>query len=321
LLENQRVSALSAGKYYLPFAKIFKMAVFNIKQCPVCGSNRFNSFITCTDYFVSGEQFEIRECAGCGFKFTADASDEQNIGRYYQSEEYISHSNTSKGLVNGIYHRVRNYMLRRKSRLVKKATNKKTGRILDVGTGTAFFLNEMKQHGWDVAGTEKSADARAFAQKEFGLEIDEPEQLFQFEDKSFDVVALWHVLEHIHRLDENMQTFSRLLKPDGKLIIAVPNHTSYDARHYREFWAAWDVPRHLWHFGPEHMKLLGEKFGFQLQSLHTMPFDSFYVSLLSEKYKKSKLAFLKGLMHGKISWLKSLADKKRCSSVIYVFGK
>ena len=297
------------------------MAVFNINQCPVCGSNQFKPFKTCTDFFVSGEQFEIRECSGCGFRFTVNAEDEENIGRYYQSENYISHSNTSKGLVNAVYHRVRNYMLGRKRRLIEKATGMKTGKILDVGAGTGFFLNEMKNTGWQVSGTEKSADARAFSQKEFGLEIDEPKQLFQFEKEKFDAITLWHVLEHIHRLDENMETFSRLLKPEGKLIIAVPNHTSYDARHYKHFWAAWDVPRHLWHFGPEQMKQFGEKHGFRLHSLHTMPFDSFYVSLLSEKYKKSKLALFKGLMHGKISWLKSLVKKERCSSVIYVFDK
>jgi len=297
------------------------MAAFNIQQCPVCGSNRFKPFITCNDFFVSGEQFEIRECSGCGFKFTANAKDEENIGRYYQSEEYISHSNTSKGLVYAVYHRVRNYMLGRKRRLIEKATELKTGHILDVGTGTGFFLNEMKKNGWQVSGTEKSDGARDFAQKEFGLEIEEPEQLFQLENESFDAITLWHVLEHIHRLDENMEAFARLLKPEGKLIIAVPNHTSYDARHYKQYWAAWDVPRHLWHFGPEQMKFFGEKYGFQLQSLHTMPFDSFYVSLLSEKYKKSNFALFRGLMHGKISWLNSLANKERCSSVIYVFEK
>jgi SAM-dependent methyltransferase len=297
------------------------MSVFNINQCPVCGNNNFKPFITCTDFFVSGEQFEIKECTGCGFKFTANAKNEETIGRYYQSEEYISHSNTSKGLVNSVYHRVRNYMLGRKYRLVEKAKSTKAGHILDVGAGTGFFLNEMKKHGWQVAGTEKSADARAFAKKEFGLEMDEPEQLFSFEKESFDAITLWHVLEHIHRPDENMEAFSRLLKPEGKLIIAVPNPTSYDARHYKQYWAAWDVPRHLWHFGPGQMKLFGEKHGFRLKSLHTMPFDSFYVSLLSEKYKKSILPLFKGLMHGKISWLKSLEDKKRCSSVIYIFEK
>ncbi|MBW6534278.1 MAG: class I SAM-dependent methyltransferase [Mariniphaga sp.] len=297
------------------------MAVFNINQCPVCGSKKLKSFITCTDFFVSGEQFEIMECNICGFKFTANAEDEENIGKYYQSEEYISHSNTSKGLVNVVYHNVRNYMLGCKRRLVEKVTGAKTGHILDVGAGTGFFLNEMKTHGWQGSGTEKSADARAFAQKEFGLEMDGPGQLYPFEKESFDAITLWHVLEHIHQLNENLEAFVRLLKPGGKLIIALPNHTSYDARHYKQYWAAWDVPRHLWHFAPKQVKLLAKRHGLRLTSLHPMPFDSFYVSILSEKYKKSKLALFKGLMHGKISWLNSLVNKSKCSSVIYVFGK
>jgi len=297
------------------------MAVFSITKCPVCGSNQFKPFITCTDFFVTGENFEIRKCLGCGFKFTANVENEETIGHYYQSEEYISHSNTSKGLVNAVYHKVRNYMLGRKRGLVKKATGLKTGRILDVGTGTGFLLNEMKYHGWQVTGTEISDNARAFSKKEFGLEIHEPDQLFQFEKESFDAITLWHVLEHIHNLDENMAAFSKLLKPGGKLIIAVPNPTSYDARHYREFWAAYDVPRHIWHFGPEQMKQFGEKHGFKLVRTSPMPFDAFYVSLLSEKYKKSKFAFIRGMFHGKISWLKSLVNTERCSSVVYVFSK
>jgi 2-polyprenyl-3-methyl-5-hydroxy-6-metoxy-1,4-benzoquinol methylase len=261
------------------------------------------------------------ECNICGFKFTANAEDEKNIGKYYQSEEYISHSNTSTGLVNAVYHKVRGYMLGRKRRLVEKATGTKTGQILDVGAGTGFFLNEMKTHGWQISGTEKSADARAFSKKEFGLGTDEPEQLFQFEKESFDAITLWHVMEHIHQLNENLEAFVRLLKPGGKLIIALPNNTSYDARHYKEYWAAWDVPRHLWHFAPEQVKLLAKRHGLRLTSMHPMPFDSFYVSLLSEKYKKSKLPLYNGMMHGKISWLKSILHKEQCSSVIYVFGK
>ncbi|MDD2381648.1 MAG: class I SAM-dependent methyltransferase [Mariniphaga sp.] len=297
------------------------MALFTVEKCPVCGNGHFKPFMSCTDYFVSHEVFEIQECRGCGFKFTANAKDEQHIGKYYQSEEYISHSNTSKGLVNFVYHRVRNYMLGQKRRLVESSTGLKSGILLDVGAGTGFFLDEMKRHGWQVSGTEKSVDARIFARQEFGIEVAEPGQLFRFEKDSFDAVTLWHVLEHIHQLNENMKALSRVLKPGGMLIIAVPNYTSYDALHYKEFWAAWDVPRHLWHFGPEQIKPFGEKYGFRLNSIHAMPFDSFYVSMLSEKYKKSKLAFLKGVVHGKISWLNSLMNKGKCSSVIYVFEK
>jgi len=297
------------------------MAKFNVQLCPVCNSKDFSAFLNCTDHFVSGEQFEIKQCNSCGFKITENIEDEENIGRYYQSDKYISHSNTSKGLVNAVYHQVRNYMLGRKRKLVEKVVQSRRGKILDVGTGTGFFLNEMYKHGWLVSATEKSADARQFTKTEFNLDVLETEELFGLNDETFDAITLWHVLEHIHRLNENMFTFQRLLKKNGKLIIAVPNHDSFDAKHYKAFWAAYDVPRHIWHFAPKQMQLLGEKHGFKLVSTHTMPFDSFYVSLLSEKYKKSGLALIKGIFYGKISWLKSLLNSRKCSSVIYVFEK
>ncbi|HSM47152.1 MAG TPA: class I SAM-dependent methyltransferase [Draconibacterium sp.] len=297
------------------------MPKFNVQQCPVCDEKSFSPFLTCTDFFVSGEQFSIKQCDSCGFKITENIENEENIGRYYQSEEYISHSNTAKGLVNSAYHAVRKYMLGRKRRLVEKATSLKTGQILDVGTGTGFFLNEMKENGWQVTGTEKSSDARDFAKKEFNLDNLPSEELFTLKDKSFDVITLWHVLEHIHLLNENMETFHRLLNEKGKLIIAVPNHESFDAKHYREFWAAFDVPRHIWHFAPKQMEMVGEKHGFKLSTIQTMPFDSFYVAMLSEKYKKSKLALFKGIYFGKISWLNSILKPEKCSSVIYVFQK
>ena len=297
------------------------MAKFNVPNCPVCDTKIFTSFLTCNDFFVSGEEFQIKECSSCGFKITENIEDEDNIGRYYQSENYISHSNTTKGLVNSVYHNVRKYMLGRKRRLVEKTTQTKSGQLLDVGTGTGFFLNEMKENGWQVTGTEKSEDARSFAKTEFNLDNLPTDKLFELKDKSFDAITLWHVMEHIHQLKYNFETFNRLLKNDGKLIIAVPNHDSYDAKHYKEFWAAYDVPRHIWHFAPKQMELLGKKHNFKLASLHTMPFDSFYVSMLSEKYKKSKLALFGGILYGKISWLKSIFNAGKCSSVIYVFEK
>jgi SAM-dependent methyltransferase len=212
-------------------------------------------------------------------------------------------------------------MLGQKRKLVEKSSSLKNGAILDVGTGTGFFLNEMKEKGWQVTGTEKSSDACEFAKKEFGLDNLPTEEIFNLNEKSFDVITLWHVLEHIHRINKNMVAFHKLLRDKGKLIIAVPNHSSYDARHYKQFWAAYDVPRHIWHFAPEQMEKLGEKHHFKLLSVRTMPFDSFYVSMISEKYKKSKLPLLKGLVHGKISWLKSVIKPGDCSSVIYIFEK
>lgn len=297
------------------------MTKFNVQNCPVCNSTNFSPFLICTDFFVSEEEFSIKRCHKCGLKITENIEDEENIGRYYQSEKYISHSNTTTGFVNSVYHAVRRYMLGSKRRLIEKVTSLKAGRILDVGTGTGFFLNEMKENGWQVTGTEKNSEARDFAQKEFGLNNLPSEELFALDENSFDVITLWHVLEHIHQLSENMKAFNRLLNNKGKLIIAVPNSDSYDAKHYKSYWAAYDVPRHIWHFTPKQMKLLGEKHGFALKSLHSMPFDSFYVSMLSEKYKKSKFGLLKGMFYGKISWLNSVFSPAKCSSVIYVFEK
>lgn len=297
------------------------MAKFIVSACPVCDGTSFSAFLTCTDYFVSGEEFEIKKCDACGFKITGNIEDEDNIGRYYQSEKYISHSNTSKGLVNSAYHQVRKYMLGQKRRLVEKSSVIKNGQILDVGTGTGFFLNEMKEKGWQVTGTEKSDEARGFAMNEFGLELLTAETLFTLPEQKFDVITLWHVLEHIHLLNKNLDTFNQLLKPNGKLIIAVPNHESSDALHYKNYWAAYDVPRHIWHFAPSQMEKLGKKHHFKLTGIHTMPFDSFYVSILSEKYRKSKLALIKGLFFGYVSWFKSQFKPEDCSSVIYVFEK
>lgn len=297
------------------------MAKFNVQQCPVCNGNTFSNFLKCTDFFVSEEEFQIKKCNSCGFKITENIEDENNIGKYYQSENYISHSNTSKGLVNSVYHTVRKYMLGNKRKLVENVSATPKGQILDIGTGTGFFLNEMKQKGWQITGTEKSSDAREFTKKEFNLDILPTDELFNIQENSFDIITLWHVLEHIHQLNKNMEQFFRLLKKDGKLIIAVPNHNSYDATHYREFWAAYDLPRHIWHFAPKQMQIFGKKHGFSLLNIHTMPFDAFYVSLLSEKYKKSKIALLKGMFHGKISWFTSLFKPEKCSSVIYVFEK
>ncbi len=297
------------------------MAKFNVLICPVCDGSSFSTFLICSDFFVSGEEFKIKKCDNCGFKITENIEDEENIGRYYQSESYISHSNTSKGLINRVYHQVRKYMLVEKRKLVEKSTSLKSGKILDIGTGTGYFLNVMKENGWQATGTEKSKEAREFAKKEFDLDVLSTENIYLLKEKSFDVITLWHVLEHIHRINENMDLFHKLLMEKGKLIIAVPNHSSYDAKHYKQYWAAWDVPRHIWHFAPEQMEKLGEKHKFKLTSIRTMPFDSFYVSLLSERYKKSKLAPFKGVFHGKISWLKSVIKPGNCSSVIYVFEK
>lgn len=297
------------------------MDILNINTCPLCGGKHLEHAITCTDHYASGEQFSLYRCEDCGFIFTQDAPVEAEIGRYYETPDYISHSDTHKGLMNRVYHRVRRYMLSRKAKLIKRTSGLSKGSLLDIGTGTGYFSNEMKERGWRVKAIEKNARARAFAKEHFELEVDAEDALAGYADDSFDVITLWHVMEHLEPLNKTWEKLARLLKERGVLIVAVPNPNSYDAGKYKEWWAAYDVPRHLWHFTPSAMQQFGVKHGFKLAEQHPMPFDAFYVSMLTEKYKGSRLAFLKGMWTGLLAWFSSLAKAERSSSMIYVFRK
>jgi 2-polyprenyl-3-methyl-5-hydroxy-6-metoxy-1,4-benzoquinol methylase len=287
------------------------------KICPVCESSKLRSKFHGKDYSHSPENFEVLVCADCGFVFTQGVPDEKTIGKYYQSEDYVSHSDKQEGIFFKVYHLVRNYMLGRKRKLVEKNTHK--GRLLDLGCGTGYFLNEMKSHGWETVGIEQDAQARKFGNEKFGLNIKMPNHLFHLEKSSFDAITMWHVLEHVHDLTGYLQQLNAILKFNGVLYIAVPNHDSFDANYYKEHWAAWDLPIHLWHFTPHTIKKTLKQNGFNLSSIHSMPFDSFYVSILSEKYQKGNA--IKGLWIGFLSFFKSLFNTKKASSVIYVFKK
>ena len=277
--------------------------------------------LTCVDHYASGEAFHLCRCSACGFLFTQDFPAEAEIGRYYESPDYISHTDTRRGLANRLYHYVRQYMLRRKARLIKRCCGLSRGRLLDIGTGTGYFPHFMSRLGWRVSAIEKSPQARAFARERFGLEADAPEALDGYGEKSFDVVTLWHVMEHLQHLDETWERLYSLLDERGVLVVAVPNPTSFDARYYKERWAAYDVPRHLWHFAPAVMQQFGARHGFTLVERHPMPFDAFYVSMLSERYRNSSLPFVKGMFRGIEAGLASAVKKERSSSMIYVFQK
>lgn len=297
------------------------MNVLKINKCPLCGESQFEPKMTCKDHYATGESFGICRCKSCGFLFTQSAPVESEIGRYYETPEYISHSDTRKGLMNRVYHYVRQYMLSRKAHLIKRNSGLSRGYLLDIGTGTGYFSHFMKEKGWRVSAIEKSAQARAFASEHFGLEVDAPEALSTYEKDSFDVITLWHVMEHLEHLNETWETLNLLLKERGILVIAVPNPNSFDADKYKEMWAAYDVPRHLWHFTPSAMQQFGAKHGFILTERHPMPFDAFYVSMLSEKYKKSRFPFIKGCITGVEAGLASLVKKEQSSSMIYIFRK
>ncbi len=289
-------------------------------SCPICLSEKIAPFLDARDHTVSGKEFSIWECNSCRGKFTQGVPAEDKIGAYYSSEEYISHSDTRTGMVNSIYHMVRGITLKKKRKLVKKFSSLNSGKILDIGCGTGAFLNEMKQAGWEIMGIEPDAGARSNAATLHGIIPSEPEALFHLEEESFDVITMWHVLEHVHRLHDYLAQLKKIIKPGGVILIAVPNHQSSDARHYRQHWAGYDVPRHLYHFAPESMKRLASKYGFKLHRMLPMWFDSFYVSMLSERYKGRPNVLAAGI-HGLLSNLRAVFDTTRCSSVIYVFGK
>ena len=297
------------------------MDILNIHICPLCGGQQLEHALTCTDHYASGEQFEVIRCVHCGLLMTQGVPVEAEIGKYYETPDYISHSDTQQGLMNRVYHWVRQYMLSRKAALVKRTSGLSEGSLLDYGTGTGYFANAMLCQGWKVKAIEKSPQARAFAKKQFGLNVEAEHSLKDYPSMSLDVVTLWHVMEHLEHLNEMWETLHRILKDKGMLIVAVPNPESYDARKYKEWWAAYDVPRHLWHFSPSVMQRFGDKHGFVLEKEHPMPFDAFYVSMLTEKYKGNGLSFVKGLWTGALAWFSALGNKERSSSLIYVFRK
>ena len=290
-------------------------------HCPVCNSTEIKNVLQVKDYTVSGELFTIAECQSCTFRFTQDVPDENTIAPYYKSEDYISHTNTTAGLINRLYHSVRKRTIVRKRKLVEKNTGIKAGKMLDVGSGIGSFVSEMKQQGWETTGLEPDADARKVANDLYDLTLADTAQLYQLPADHFDAITLWHVLEHVHDLSKYIQQLKTLLKEKGKLFIAVPNYMAADATIYREYWAAYDVPRHLYHFSPRSMQTLMEKNGLKVLHYKPMWYDSFYISLLSSKYKTGKANWFTAFWNGLRSNFAAMDDKKKCSSVIYVIGK
>ena len=295
--------------------------VVYIDCCPICGSNSLHKEFSAVDHLVSQECFDVWICGHCGFRLTQNVPDEQGIDKYYESADYISHSDIEKGLMNSLYHFARNMMLTAKAGHVTRATGLRQGWLLDIGSGTGYFAHLMTEWGWTVRAIEKNSQARHFAQEHFGLKSDGDEAFNTLQDKSFDCITLWHVLEHLQHLNIMGDKFYRWLKDDGALLIAVPNNTSTDASHYGADWAAWDVPRHLWHFSPATMQLFAQKHGFKIMKTIPMPLDGFYVSMLTEQYLGHKMSFLRGFWQGACAWVSSWGRKERSSSLIYVLKK
>jgi 2-polyprenyl-3-methyl-5-hydroxy-6-metoxy-1,4-benzoquinol methylase len=293
------------------------MALESVSNCPICSSSSFTKFLTATDLTTTGEQFEIVKCAKCDFTLTNPRPDIHSIGKYYQSEKYISHTGGSKSLFDKVYVFARTITLGWKLKLINKY--KSTGSILDYGCGTGEFLHNFKNHGWAISGVEPSNEARSKAtdllQKPIFSSIE------KLEESQFDVITLWHVLEHIHDFNEKLLAIKSLLKQDGIIFIAVPNHEAPDAQKYGAYWAGYDVPRHLWHFSKDSMKKLFDKTELELIHIHPMKLDAYYVSLLSEGSKypnQSKIVnAFKAVVNGLSSNLAAAKDQNH-SSLIYI---
>lgn len=284
--------------------------------CPVCRDKQLKTVLSVTDFTVSKEEFAVVECSNCLLRFTQDIPGEEAIQRYYHSSDYISHTNTNKGIINRLYHIARLFTMSKKEAIVKKATKRPTGMMVDIGSGTGVFVKTMITAGWDVIGLEPDAQAREVAMKLNKADTSPIEELFNLPNGTYDAITMWHVLEHVHELEKYITQIKNILAPKGKLIVAVPNYTSKDAGIYDRFWAAYDVPRHLYHFSPSAMRKLMELNGMQVVSVKPMWLDSFYVSMLSEKYKGGN--FVKAIWNGLLSNINALANKEQCSSLIYI---
>ena len=288
------------------------------KNCPWCDSDKTQIHLWVKDLFLTQEAFEIHECLKCGLLFTEPRPKPDEIGKYYQSDEYYSHKENKKGFIPRIYESVKKVNLKRK---VSMATaGLQVGKMLEIGCGVGDFIQEMEEKGWDCTGIEPSKDAKTIAEKRVNARLYDPEEISTLPDESFDLITMWHVLEHVDDLKDEIQQLQKLLKKGGRLVLALPNFKSHDAQYYKEYWAAYDVPRHLNHFCRETIHKIFTKNGFVLKKTDKLIWDAYYISYMSEKYENHKLPLMKGLFRG---WISNCKARKsgEWSSLVYVLER
>lgn len=286
-----------------------------IKKCPICGSENYKTVLTPKDFMLSMETFPVVSCDKCDFYFTNPIPMEDKIGEYYKHESYVSHTASKKGIVNKVYNIVRKRTIKQKVALIK-AINP-TPALLDYGCGTGHFLFACKSAGINVRGLEPDDDARNFANTHFDVNVQPTTALDDVDNNSLDIITMWHVLEHVYHLQRDFEKLTAKIKSGGYFIVAVPNHKSFDAQQYENYWAGYDVPRHLYHFSENDIKNLANQHNLTLEKTLPMKWDAYYVSMLSEKYKNGNLlsAFLSGLKSNR------KAKKQGFSSQIYLLKK
>ncbi len=287
-----------------------------IDRCQVCGESDFSLYLETRDYFLTQETFLLDKCNSCGFVFTNPVPVEEELSRYYDSPDYLSHETSSNNFTSLIYNILRNFNIRLKFSNINKF--QKRGSILDIGCGTGELLHYFKNKGWEVSGIEPNPKAREFAIKAYQLPVYEEEKLDSFEENSFDVISMWHVLEHVPDLNGRMEQLRRLIKKEGTIFIALPNLASPDAEKYDKLWAGLDVPRHLYHFTEDSFLKLLKKHKMSLIKSTPLKLDAYYVSLLSEKYRENKLPYFAAFFSGLQSNRKARRSNNYSSMVFAV---
>ena len=287
-------------------------------KCPWCGSEKAQINLWLKDEFLSKEDFHICECLNCGLSYTMPRPNKEKIGEYYKSEEYYSHQENKKGFIPRLYESVKKVNLKHKYNLATQGLN--VGKMLDIGCGVGDFLHTAEEHGWTCTGVEPSEDAKAIAKTKTKANIINSEDMEKIPDATFDLITMWHVLEHVDDLKWQIEQLHRLTKTKGRIVIAVPNYKSYDAQYYKEFWAAYDVPRHLSHFNKNVLTKIFKSKNLELVQTDKLIWDAYYISYMSEQYKQHKFPLLKGTFRGCISNCKA-RHTKEWSSMVYIFEK
>lgn len=287
-------------------------------KCPWCDSEKTQMHLWVKDLFLTNEAFEIHECLKCGLLFTEPRPKPEEIGKYYQSDEYYSHQENKSGVIPRIYETIKNINLKKKYQMATKGLA--NGKMLEIGCGAGDFLQSMEEHGWICTGIEPSEKAKEIARKKVKAELLNPEEITKLESESFDLITMWHVLEHVDDLKEEIKQLQRLLKKGGRLVLALPNFKSADAQYYKEYWAAYDVPRHLNHFCRESINNIFKTSELKMQKTDKLIWDAYYISYMSEKYKNKSLPLLKGAMKG-LSSNNKARKSGEWSSLVYVLER
>ena len=287
-------------------------------KCPWCGSDKAQINLWLKDEFLSKGDFHICECLNCGLLYTMPRPSKDKIGEYYKSEEYYSHQENKKGFIPKVYEAVKKINLKHKYKLASNGL--KVGKVLDVGCGVGDFLHTAEMHGWECTGVEPSEDAKVIAQKRMNGKIISSEDLENIPEGFFDLITMWHVLEHVDDLRWQVEQLRRLVKPKGRVVIALPNYKSYDGQYYKELWAAYDVPRHLNHFNKTTLTKIFKASGMELVKIDKLRWDAYYISYMSEQYKLHSLPLARGVYRG---WISNCKAKRsgEWSSLVYIFEK